>query len=210
MIDFDKIKEKGFLKAFFLTWRKSLFSPEIFFGEITSSDNVLHPYFYAVIFGYINLVFSFFWEIFFFKIGFYSNYSFLPKIPLLFAHKDTITLFIIFGILILLIFFGILYSLFLLLLGAILHGFILLFGGKKHFRYTFRIICYTAGVNIFSIMPIFGYNIILSWFFALTAIGIKKTDDISTAKSIIIVLLPYIFISLIMITFIIKIITARG
>ena len=35
MIDFDKIKEKGFLKAFFLTWRKSLFSPEIFFGEIT-------------------------------------------------------------------------------------------------------------------------------------------------------------------------------
>lgn len=206
MIDFDYIKERSFLKALFLTWQKSLFRPEEFFQDITSDSHILHPYFYAIIFGYMNLVFSFFWEILFFKIGFYSNYAFLPKIPLLFAQKNTILFFVILGIIFLLLIFGILYTLFLLILAGVIHGFNILFGGKKGFKYTFRIICYASGVNLFSVMPIFGYNIVVTWFSALTVIGIKKTNGLSTGRSIMVILLPYIFVSMILVLFIIKMI----
>ncbi len=209
MIDFDDIKKNGFFRSLFFTWKKSLFTPEDFFQEISTNKNIMHPYFYAIIFGYMNLVFSFFWEILFFRIGFYSNYSFLPQIPLLFEQKNTLAFFIILGIAILLLIAGILYTVFLMILTVIIHGFNLLLGGKNEFRYTFRIICYSAGVNLFSILPIFGYNVVTSWFAVLAVIGIKKTNGLSTARSIMVILLPYIFLSLIAIIFIVKIIAMR-
>ncbi len=211
MVDFDKIKETGFLKALFLTWKKSLFTPEVFFKELNTENNngILHPYFYAVIFTYINIVFSFFWDIFFFKIGFYKNYAILPKIPLFFTNKNTIDFFIVVGIIFLLLLLGILFTILLILLTIIIHGFIMLMGGKNGIKNTFRIICYSSGVGFFSIFPIFGYNISATWFSVLMVIGVKETNELSTPRSIMVVLLPFIFVSLILVTFLIKIIITR-
>ncbi|MHB8232011.1 MAG: YIP1 family protein [bacterium] len=217
MADFDNIKETGFFKALFATWKKSLFSPEVFYKEIDNAGNegdegiqgILRPYFYAIIFTYINLVFSFFWEVIFFKIGFYKNYAILPKIPLFFTNKNFLDLYIIIGIIFLLLLLGILYTIFLTLLTIVVHGFVMLMGGKKGIKNTFRIIGYASGVGIFSIFPIFGYNISAAWFAALLIIGIKETNGLSTPKSILALLLPFIFISLLLVTFFIKIIATR-
>ena len=214
MADFDDIKEIGFFKALFLTWRKSLFSPEIFYKELNNAvakeeNGVSKPYFYALLFTYINLVFSFFWEVIFFKIGFYKNYAVLPKIPLFFTNKSFLDIYIIIGIVFLLMLLGVLYTIFLILLTIIIHGFVMLFGGKQGIRNTFRIIGYASGVGIFSIFPIFGYNISAAWFAALLIIGIKETNGLSTPKSISALLLPFIFISLILVAFFIKILAAR-
>ena len=211
MVDFDKIKETGFLKALFLTWKKSLFTPEVFFKELNTENNngILHTYFYAVIFTYINIVFSFFWDIFFFKIGFYKNYAILPKIPVFFTNKNTIDFFIVVGIIFLLLLLGILFTILLILLTIIIHGFIMLMGGKNGIKNTFRIICYSSGVGFFSIFPIFGYNISATWFSVLMVIGVKETNELSTPRSIMVVLLPFIFVSLILVTFLIKIIITR-
>ena len=212
MVDFDRIKETGFFKALILTWKKSLFTPEAFFKELNNTENnngILHPYFYAIIFTYINLVFSFFWDIFFFKIGFYKNYAILPKIPLFLTDKNTIYFFIVIGIIFLLLVLGILFTVLLILLTIVIHGFIMVMGGKKGIKNTFRIICYTAGVGFFSIFPIFGYNISATWLSALMVIGIKETNELSTPRSILAVLLPFIFASLILLTFLIKLIIAR-
>lgn len=217
MADFDNIKETGFFKAFFSTWKKSLFNPEDFYKEIDDNgDNksgqrgqgVLRPYFYAIIFTYINLVFSFFWEVIFFRIGFYKNYAILPKIPLFFTNKSFLDLYLIIGIIFLLFLLGILYTIFLTLLTIVIHGFVMLMGGKKGIKNTFRIISYASGVGVFSIFPIFGYNISATWFAALLIIGIKQTNGVSTPKSIMALLLPFIFVSLILATFFIKIIIA--
>ncbi|MHB1661632.1 MAG: YIP1 family protein [bacterium] len=218
MADFDNIKETGFFKALFATWKKSLFSPEVFYKEfykeIENAGNkggqgILRPYFYAITFTYINLVFSFFWEVIFFKIGFYKNYAILPKIPLFFTNKSFVDLYIIIGVIFLLFLLGILYTIFLTLLTIVIHGFVMLMGGKKGIKNTFRIIGYASGVGVFSIFPIFGYNISAGWFAALLIIGVRETNGLSTQKSIMTVLLPFIFVSLILVTFFIKIIIAR-
>ena len=214
MVDFDDIKEIGFFKALFLTWRKSLFSPEGFYKELNNTEakeenGISKPYFYALLFTYINLVFSFFWEVIFFKIRFYKNYAVLPKIPLFFTNKSFLDIYIIIGIVFLLLLLGMLYTIFLILLTIIIHGFVMLFGGKQGIRNTFRIIGYASGVGIFSIFPIFGYNISAAWFAALLIIGIKETNGLSTPRSISALLLPFIFISLILVAFFIKILAAR-
>ena len=215
MTDFDDIKETGFFKALFSTWKKSLFNPEIFYKELndTGEDHdiktLAHPYFYAIIFTYINLVFSFFWEVMFFKIGFYKNYAILPKIPLFFTNKNFIDLYIVIGVIFLLLLLGILYTIFLTLLTVIIHGFVMLMGGKQGIKNTFQIIGYASGVGVFSIFPIFGYNISAAWFAALLIIGIKETNGLSTPRSIMALLLPFIFISLILVVFFIKILAAR-
>ena len=214
MTDFDDIKEIGFFKALFSTWSKSLFSPEVFYKELNNAgameeNGISKPYFYALLFTYINLVFSFFWEVIFFKIGFYKNYAVLPKIPLFFTNKSFLDIYIIIGIAFLLLLLGILYTIFLILLTIIIHGFVMLLGGKRGIKNTFRIIGYASGVGIFSIFPIFGYNISAAWFAALLIIGIKETNGLSTPRSISALLLPFIFISLILVAFFIKILAAR-
>ena len=85
----------------------------------------------------------------------------------------------------------------------------MLLGGKRGIKNTFRIIGYASGVGIFSIFPIFGYNISAAWFAALLIIGIKETNGLSTPRSISALLLPFIFISLILVAFFIKILAAR-
>ncbi len=214
MTDFDNIKETGFLKALLLTWKKSLFSPEVFYGELNNTaakeeNGISKPYFYALLFTYINLVFSFFWEVIFFKIGFYKNYAVLPKIPLFFTNKSSLDIYLVIGIVFLLFLLGILYTIFLTILTVIIHGFVMLMGGKQGIRNTFRIIGYASGVGVFSIFPIFGYNISAAWFAALLIIGIKETNGLSTPRSIMTLLLPFIFISLILAAFFIKILAAR-
>ena len=214
MTDFDNVKETGFFKALYLTWKKSLFSPEIFYEELSNNGgqeekSLSKPYFYALLFTYINLVFSFFWEVIFFKIGFYRNYAVLPKIPLFFENKSFIDMYIIIGVIFLLLILGILYTIFLAILTIIVHGFVMLMGGKQGIRNTFRIIGYASGVGVFSIFPIFGYNISAAWFAALLIIGIKKTNGLSTSRSIMTLLLPFIFLSLILVVFLIKILTVR-
>lgn len=211
MVDFDNIREIGFFKALILTWKKSLFSPEVFYREFSKEDGggILHPYFYAIIFTYINLVFSFFWEVFFFKIGFYKNYAILPKIPLFLTNKNTIGFFIVIGIIFLLLLLGILFTVFLMLLTIIVHGFIMLMGGRQGIKNTFRLICYTAGAAVFSILPILGYNISVAWFSALMVIGIKESNKLSTPRSIMVVLLPFVFVSMVIITFLIRIFIIR-
>ncbi len=214
MTDFDNVKETGFFKALYLTWKKSLFSPEIFYEELNNTGgqeekSLSKPYFYALLFTYINLVFSFFWEVVFFKIGFYRNYAVLPKIPLFFENKSFIDMYIILGVIFLLFILGILYTIFLAILTIIVHGFVMLMGGKQGIRNTFRIIGYASGVGAFSIFPIFGYNISAAWFAALLIIGVKKTNGLSTSRSIMTLLLPFIFLSLILAVFLIKILTVR-
>lgn len=226
MADFDNVKEIGFFKSLFLTWKQSLFNPEKFYYENfkkieggeekegtehhrRDTSPIMRPYFYAIIFTYINLVFSFFWEIIFFKIGFYKNYAILPKIPLFFTDKNSIDFYLIIGIVFLLILLGILYTIFLALLTIVIHGFVMLMGGQHGIKNTFRIICYASGVGVFSIFPLFGYNISAAWFAALLIIGIKKTNALSTPRSIMALLLPFIFVSLILAAFIIKILAAR-
>jgi hypothetical protein len=214
MTDFDKVKETGFFKALYLTWKKSLFSPEIFYEELNNTGgqeekSLSKPYFYALLFTYINLVFSFFWEVIFFKIGFYRNYAVLPKIPLFFENKSFIDIYIILGVIFLLLILGILYTVFLIILTIVVHGFVMLMGGKQGIRNTFRIIGYASGVGVFSIFPIFGYNISAAWFAALLIIGVKKTNGLSTSRSIMTLLLPFIFLSLILVVFLIKILTVR-
>lgn len=219
MVEFDEVKESGFFRALYLTWKKSLFSPETFYENINVRENVLpgeekelpviRPFFYAIIFTYINLVLSFFWEVIFFKIGFYKNYAVLPKIPLFFTDKRAVILYVIIGVIVLLLLLGILYSIFLALLTAVIHGFILLMGGKNNFRNTFRVITYASGVGVFSIFPIFGFNISAAWFAALLVVGIKKTNGITTQKSIMAILLPFVSVSVIILTFLVKIIAGH-
>ncbi len=217
MADFDNIKEIGFLKALLLTWKKSLFSPEVFYKELDYDDDtmvsnsesgILRPYLYALIFMYISLVFSLFWEVFFFKISL-GSYAMLPEIPLFLSDKGSMVLYLIAGSAFLLLLLGILYTIFLAILTIIIHGFVMLMGGNKGIKNTFRIIGYASGVGVFSILPIFGYNISAAWFAVLLIIGIKETDKLSTQKSIMTLLLPFILILMIFITFLIKIILTR-
>ncbi len=72
---------------------------------------------------------------------------------------------------------------------AIVHLFVLLFGGKKGFVETFKANAYAAAPGIFSFIPWIG-NVATVYSIILLIIGIKERQQLSLGKSIAAVLIP--------------------
>lgn len=76
---------------------------------------------------------------------------------------------------------------------GIIHLFVLLFGGKKGYAETFKVLAYSISPTIFAMIPFIVYAAVL-YSLILQIIGIRERQKMSLAKSIAIVLIPTVII----------------
>jgi hypothetical protein len=86
--------------------------------------------------------------------------------------------------------FMLLFSWGMLYVGAgILHLFVLIFGGKKCYVETFKVVAYSNSPQIFGVIPFINY-LAMAYILILQVIGIKERQQLSWGKSAAVVLIP--------------------
>lgn len=163
----------GFVRGIGVTLRESLFSPQNFFDRIPRRGGYLNPLLFALIVETLGALLSSLWGLLFGH-------------PLFVAARLSGNLTLIGGVLIpLLVFVQIIAS------AVLLHASLLLVrGAREDFETTFRVVCYTAGAELFNLIPLVGGMIGLGWKIYLTFVGIRATHRITARKTVMALVLP--------------------
>jgi hypothetical protein len=158
------------------TVKQSLFSPQQFFSGIPKKGGLLTPFLYALILDTLGTMVSFLWSMAFGNA--------FPEV-LGVSGSSGVAL----GLLIpLLVFISI------VVWAVTLHVSLLLVGGaRQDFETTFRVVCYTSGVEIFSAIPILGGIVKSVWKIYITVIGVREAHGISTGRAIGALCIPLVF-----------------
>jgi hypothetical protein len=182
---------EGFFSAFFNTTKEALFSPTRFFRKVGEGEGMWSPLIYGVIAGIIGNFGALFtqWLIF---------TRFLPS--LLGGMLPAFSFNQIFIGQIILMPFKVVLSI--LIISLIVHLCLMIVGGrKKGFETTFRVVSYCWSGFLFGIIPIIGGLIGLIYAIVLAIFGVREGHGISTGKSVLAVLLPWIIIVSLIILF---------
>lgn len=165
----------GFIQGIYLTLKQSLFTPSNFFSILPKHTGLLNPLLYALIIGTVGAMAGY-------LIGTVVENPF-------FSHgKLSGPISILVGVFMpVFVFFGI-------LLGTIfLHISLFLVGGlNENFESTFRVVCYSSGPDIFNVIPVVGWLVVLIWKLVITVIGVREVQQIGTGRAAVAVLLPAI------------------
>ena len=161
----------------FNTWKEVMFDPVNFYGKLSKKDQ------YAEAAKYFLKVQAIASAIII--IGFGFLLSGLLIVEDLRGNVGLILLMLLICYPLMLLFaWGMLY------VGAgILHLFVLLFGGKKGYVETFKVVAYSISPNIFGIIPFINY-LAMAYSLILQVIGIKERQQLSWGKSAAVVLIP--------------------
>ncbi len=74
---------------------------------------------------------------------------------------------------------------------GLVHLFLLMLRGAKHgFGPTVRVFCFSAGPQLFNIVPFIGPAVGGIWSLVITIIGIRETHETTTGKAVGAVLIP--------------------
>lgn len=178
--------EKGFWRAFSRTWAKIIFSPHDFFAGIYTEKSLKEPLLFAIICGILLTVVSG-------LMGFLANnfvVHFAPKAGEIFTSARLLAMYLLLVVIsplavTILVFVG----------AAILHIFVLIFGGKEGFKATFKVVAYSNATSLFGIVPVIGTIFGLLYKTVLIILGLKYINRISTLKAVMVVILPSLLFS---------------
>ena len=172
---------QGFVRALIDTWKESVFHPTKFFSVMPVKGGYGGPLFYGFIVGEIALLFNLFWQAMFMMMGsFDEQYARFEAVGFSLAFLGIFAIlspaFVIMGYFI---------------SAAVLHLCLSIVGGaRRDFEATFRIVCYAAGANLFSLVPFCGGLGAWIWNAVLNIIGIRETHQISSGRAIVAYCLP--------------------
>ena len=185
---------EGFINAFFKTTREVFFSPAKFFQKVASGTGYWISLIYALICGALADYFNIFWIWIFFSVFFQS----LPP-----RFSNVISFFSGMAIIFLLIVLPFFEAFSLFIGSAVTHLCLMIVGGnKKGYEATFRTFSYANSARLFHVVPFFLIPFLVPFlYFALTVyhltlivIGIRESNEISTGRAILAVLLPPIVV----------------
>lgn len=187
-IPWENLKTKGFFRALAETWAEVMFSPRQVFRNLRDPvPGWIAPLTYAVIVGTIGTILS--------LPGLYLyGTSWLTTLGL---EEGEITGSLIIGIL----FFAPVFSFFRTIFYCVVfHFFVRFVGGKRSIYNTLSAVSYAESPDVLSVIPILGdlfkgiYKpILLIW-------GIRESQQISTARAALVVILPgFLMLFLVMI-----------
>jgi hypothetical protein len=186
----ERRRELGLVQGFFETWKRSMFSPQLFFPTVRPDVPWTEALFYAWIIHAITVVLA---------LPFVGLGLFRPGIPSNFgadtAQMETLMRAMSGGV-------GVawavgtllLYPLVVLATAGIVHLCAMLFGAAKNgYGATVRALCYAQGPNVLGVIPCLGF---LAWIYSvvLDILGISSLQETSTGKAAGIVLLPILFV----------------
>jgi hypothetical protein len=175
-----KRREIGLFKALWQTMRQVLLTPGKFFAGLEIVDSLKGPILFAVTI-WVPLFILLLWEELLLRGGFRltrmpPNNFILPATILI-----LLAIFILFLILFIYIFSG------------IMHLCVKMLKGKGGFKGTFNIFTYSMTTSVFNLIPFIGGIIYLAWNLTVIIIGLKKIHQFSTGRAIASYLLFFVF-----------------
>lgn len=164
------------------TWTDSLFRPVAFFKNMPITGGIALALLYALIFEIAGNAFYAYWQqALISKVQDYM-WDIPPEFQSLFSMEfhNQLILAPLFGII------G------LFLAAAIYHVSLLILGAAKNgFEATFRSIAYAQGPLLFYVVPVVGWLVGWVWSMVLMIIGFRETQETSSTKAVMGVLLPF-------------------
>lgn len=163
----------GFFPGLILTLKQTMFTPAHYFEKMPRSGNWLLPVLFYLIMGVIGAT-----------LGLVSG--FFVESPVM-THGALVKHMAISSILALpLLLFVELYF------GAlIIHLSMIIFGARREsFHATLKILAYSAGPNIFYVVPFVGWLIVATWSFWITLTGVRVVGGVSTGRALLVTVAP--------------------
>jgi hypothetical protein len=166
----------GFFQSMIQTVKESVFSPKYFFSRLPRHGGLLQPLLYGISLQMLGSLVGFVWSM-----------AFGNAVTQLIAMMGGSA--VALGLLIpVFVFLGI------VVWALMLHVSLFIVGGaNEDFEATFRIVCYSSGVEIFNVIPIFGGFVKGVWQLYITVIGLREVQSISTGRAIGAVAIPFAF-----------------
>jgi hypothetical protein len=167
----------GFVESMIQTVRQSVFSPELFFSILPKGGGFLQPLLYAISLEMLGTLVGLLWSM---ALG---GKAFAQFIAMFGGSAVGLALLIpVF------VFLGT------VLWSFALHASLFLMGGaNEDFEATFRIVCYSSGVVIFNLVPIFGGFIKGAWQLYITMIGLREVHGVTTGRAVGAIIIPFLF-----------------
>jgi len=172
-------KNIGCLNGWITTWKEVVFKPGTFFNKVSPKGKITEALTFGIVPVSISIIVSAI-------IG--ILYQIITKRPPVGMTSQQVIIFNVIFIIVspLLAMIGLFIG------SAIYHLFVLLCGGRKGFRATFRVMGYTNAIAIFSPIPVAGPLFVGIYSIVLLTKGFKRVHSISTARAVWAVLIPVI------------------
>jgi hypothetical protein len=169
------------VEALATTWRESVFHPASFFRRMPREFDFGWVLGYYLIIGVVGAGISLFWHM---VLGPSLFERLLPAQP-----GETANPVVDFLLSPLWLLVG------LYIAAGIVHLFLLLVRGAKHgFGPTLRVFCYSAGPQVFGVVPYLGPAVGGIWSLVITVIGLRETHETTTGRATAAVLIPVVLL----------------
>jgi hypothetical protein len=188
ILDWERRKEIGWIKAYWATVKQSLFDPMKFFESVPAQGGLESPLIYGMISICVGIIFTALYQLLFQSFGFFFQL-------LVHRTKEMVLGAGLYGTIALVMVLSSPIQAFihLFLYSGILHLFVMMVGGnKKGFEATFRAFAYSQGMQLFQVVPFVGPLAGLIWFFILYIQGLKKLQSCSNGQAAAAAFLPLV------------------
>lgn len=184
-VDWERMKEVGFWKALGKTWFNVIFHPKQFFTNMPITGGLGRPLLFGLIWGSLAIIIAGIINILLQGAG-VTPPAVGPEVP---PKAVMVTTYIV-----LIILAPLLVTIGLFVGAGIYHVSVLIFGGRKGFQPTFRVVCYANSISIFNVVPFLGAVFVTVYSIILFCLGFKRAHGISTVKAAFAALLPMIIL----------------
>jgi hypothetical protein len=170
------------VEAIATTWQESVFHPASFFRRMPREFDFGWVLAYYLIVGVVVAGISLFWQM---VLGPSLLERWLP------AQAENVANPVVDFLLSPLWLLGGLY-----IAAGIVHLFLLLVGGAKHgFGPTLRVFCFSAGPQLFGVVPFIGPAVGGIWSVVITIIGLREAHETTTGKAAAALLIPLLLLA---------------
>ncbi len=180
-------KQIGYVRAFITTLSQSLFSPVRFFSKTPITSDYQSPLSYGFIWTIIGIIGGIFWRV---VVWIYSGASAIFKgeqLPFSFSlsQRGAVGTFLLLA--------SPLFGMAVLLSACALYHVFVVMMTSRHARFqsTMRVICYSAGTNVFFFLPFFGALIGGVWQLVLVTVGLREMHRMAYPTAVAVALIPY-------------------
>jgi len=182
-LEWENRGNAGLFNTLFKTWFNIVFHPKEFFSNMPTSGGLKMPLIFAVIWGGLAVIISGV-----INLGLQAS----GNLPIPAGAEAPSGVVLTTTYLVLIVLSPLLVALGLFIGAGIYQLSVLIFGGRKGFEPTFRVICYVNAVSVFNLIPIVGPLFVTIYSVVLFCLGFKRVHQMSTVKAVFAALLPMI------------------
>jgi hypothetical protein len=170
----------GLGAAFLDTTRAVLFAPRRFFGRMPPGGGAGDPLGYGMLAGFVGILASAVYRLVM-DIVSGGRWVELPYLEPLRRFGNPGVMFFVIQILL----GPVMLLLMLVVLAALLHGALMLFGGaRRGFEASFRVVCYAEAVSVLGLIPLCGEVAAIPYFLVVWVVGLAAAHGVGAGRSL--------------------------